>query len=351
MNTKGGFTVRKITQENMKEVADSLLKSVGTEDFGKGKIYYKDGTIKLSTKQLSNTLYVNNQKLAEFYGFAKEAVEQRKRGAFKEYLYEFAKERYVADLVEGIKKFKEVQSYVIDSEGIYQSSRFIQGRTVGSSFLGPVNREQEAKFIELKRVLTELGATVELVSSTSANIYGVYMNSGIKNQSELVQLKNQILNGDAENLVTVYLNNDRDVISFLSNFLTEYTKYVKKYEGIDQKLELIKDRLRAYLIGVSVSSNDPIIKEIESLGYKVNKLIIANHKVNDIYFEHGRDTADIVLRRESDGKNELQIQTTSVGSLNAFEMTTYLDRYTRALRVVELLTTLDNFYYIKTSEN
>lgn len=335
----------------MKEVSDALLKSVGTEDFGKGKIYYKDGTIKLSIKPLSNTLYVNNQKLDEFYNFAKEAVEKRKRGVFREYLYEFAKARYEADLLEGIKKFKEVQSYIVNSEEIYKASRKVQGRTIGSSFLGPVNRDQEAKFLELKRVVTELGGVVELVNSTSSNVYGVYMNYGGQNQQDLIQLKNQILNGDAENLVTVYLNNDRDVIDFLAKFLTEYTKYINNYAGIDQKLTIIKEHLRAYLIGVSVSSNDPIIKEIESLGYKVNKLVISKRKIDDIYFEHDRDTADIVLRRESDGKNELQIQTTSVGSLNAFEMTTYLDRYTRALRVVELLTTLDNFYYIQTSKN
>lgn len=341
--------MKKVTKEAMKEFVDDLFKSVGTPDFGKGKVYYKEGNLILSTKPLTAPIYIDERSMELFYRSAKNAIETRKKGAFREQMYEYAQSRYEYDLNQGMLKFKEVQSYVIDSEGIYQASRDIQGRTIGSSFLGPVNREQEVKFLELKRVLTELGATVELVSSTSANIYAVYMNSGIKNQSELIQLKNQILNGDAENLVTSYLNNERDVISFLSHFLSEYTKYVKKYEGIDQKLELIKDRLRAYLIGVSVSSNDPIIKEIESLGYKVNKLIIANHKVNEIYFEHGRDTADIVLRRESDGNNELQIQTTSVGSLNAFEMTTYLDRYTRALRVVELLTTLDNFYYIKTS--
>lgn len=343
--------MKKVTKEAMKEFVDDLFKSVGTPDFGKGKVYYKEGTLILSTKPLTAPVYIDERSMELFYRSAKNAIETRKKGVFREQMYEYAQSKYEYDLNQGILKFKEVQSYVIDSEGIYQASRFIQGRTIGSSFLGPVNREQEVKFLELKRVLTELGATVELVSSTSANIYAVYMNSGIKNQSELIQLKNQILNGDAENLVTSYLNNERDVISFLSHFLSEYTKYVKKYEGIDQKLNLIKDHLRAYLTGVSVSSNDPIIKEIESLGYKVNKLIISNRKVDDIYFEHDRDTANIVLRRESVGKNELQIQTTSVGSLNAFEMTTYLARYTRALRVVELLTTLDNFYYIKTSEN
>jgi hypothetical protein len=38
--------MKKVTNENMKLLVDALYKSVGTDEFGKGKIYYQDGSLK-----------------------------------------------------------------------------------------------------------------------------------------------------------------------------------------------------------------------------------------------------------------------------------------------------------------
>ena len=50
--------MKKVTKEAMKEFVDDLFKSVGTPDFGKGKVYYKEGNLILSTKPLTAPIYI-----------------------------------------------------------------------------------------------------------------------------------------------------------------------------------------------------------------------------------------------------------------------------------------------------
>lgn len=74
--------MKKVTQENIKELATDLLDSVKSHLWS-GKIYCKEGQVKLSVKPLDAELYVDEARTKGLYVQAEDAVTNRKKGHLK----------------------------------------------------------------------------------------------------------------------------------------------------------------------------------------------------------------------------------------------------------------------------
>lgn len=344
--------MKKVTQENIKELATNLLDSVGKQSFNQGKIYYKDGYVKLSIKPLDAELYVDDVKTKEFYAMAADAVANRQKGKYKDYLILFSKHKAELDSVKEIDEIKRVYNLIHSNlEGLKQSLTHYRKVSLGHTLLNPTNGNQLESYNKFKDAIEILGYTV----STYANEPKFYVfplrSFGADSLKHLINAYNLVERYPLPNLIeTMKKDWSHEQVTDFIEVSGIYSQFLAKYGDLPEKADKVIHLMGEYEKSMQSGFNLQIIKRIKSMGYEPLQIVIVNGEVIDFsIYPNSRDglfLPEIRLSGERVGNKKLRIQTTSVGSLTSDELKSHLSGYQVAMSIVDILEHTNDMYYI-----
>lgn len=343
--------MKKVTQENIKELATDLLASVGKESFMKGKIYYKDGQVKLSVKPLDAELYVDEERTKGFYVQAEDAVTKRKKGMYKEFLIEFAKHKALIDGNVETEELTKVYNMIrTNFEDFKQALTYYRSATVGGMLLKPTNGNQEESFNKLKYNVGLLGFSVSEDGYAPKFYVSLNKNFDNKRLPDLINAKNIMEKYTLQEFIeTVKRDWTHEEITGFINLPPLYNRFMVEYGDFTEKVNQVIHLMGEYEKARNQGTNLQIIKRMKSMGYEPLQIIIVGGVITDFSVypnsRAGLFLPEIQLVKIRD-TNKLKIQTTAVGMLTSDELKGHLSGYQVAMSIVDILEHTKDMYFI-----
>lgn len=333
--------MRKITNENMKQLATDLLQTVGTEEFKVAKIYYKNGEVELSTTPISDQLYVDDKTLMMFYDMALSSTKDRSVGEFLEFMEGFAKTHYDASLLKDLEKVQAIYSKVLTTKKEFMHANHSRAKTMTKQFMLPVTSQQKKAFTLFKKSLDELGATIIPVEGDNSGVCYAQLNIDYDDVEYIVNMRRQMMITKLDKLVSRMKRKEIDATEEIIEFGKKYDKFLSAFDGLDEKMAKINSLLDNYENSSSIGENHRIVKDLAACGYTVRDLKVYKGAVQVV------DLVGVNLLVPNikliDGV--LKIETTSAGMLTVDELDTHMEAYSRAKQAVELINSLVSFYF------
>lgn len=333
--------MRKITNENMKQLASDLLQTVGTEEFKVAKIYYKNGEVELSTTPISDQLYVDDKTLMMFYDMALSSTKDRSVGEFREFMEGFAKTHYDASLLKDLEKVQAIYSKVLTTKKEFMHANHSRAKTMTKQFMLPVTSQQKKAFTLFKKSLDELGATIIPVEGDNSGVCYAQLNIDYDDVEYIVNMRRQMLITKLDKLVSRMKRKEIDATEEIIEFGKKYDKFLSAFDGLDEKMAKINSLLDNYENSSSIGENHRIVKDLAACGYTVRDLKVYKGAVQAV------DLVGVNLLVPNikliDGV--LKIETSSAGMLTVDELDTHMEAYSRAKQAVELINSLVSFYF------
>lgn len=333
--------MRKITNENMKQLASDLLQTVGTEDFKVAKIYYKNGAVELSTTPISDQLYVDDKTLMIFYDMALSSTKDRSVGEFREFMEGFAKTHYESELIKDLEKVQAIYSKVLTTKKEFSHANHSRAKTMTRQFMLPVTSQQKKAFTLFKKGLDELNATIIPVEGDNSGVCYAQLNIDYDDVESIVNMRRQMMITKLDKLVSRMKRKELDATEEIIEFGKKYDKFLAAFDGLDEKMAKINSLLDNYESSSSIGENHRIIKDLASCGYTVRDLKVYKGTVQVV------DLVGVNLLVPNikliDGV--LKIETASAGMLTVDELDTHMEAYSRAKQAVELINSLVSFYF------
>lgn len=333
--------MRKITNENMKQLASDLLQTVGTEDFKVAKIYYKNGEVELSTTPISDQLYVDDKTLMMFYDMALSSTKERSVGEFREFMEGFAKTHYDAALLKDLEKVQAIYSKVLTTKKEFMHANHSRAKTMTKQFMLPVTSQQKKAFTLFKKSLDELGATIIPVEGDNSGVCYAQLNIDYDDVEYIVNMRRQMMITKLDKLVSRMKRKEIDATEEIIEFGKKYDKFLSAFDGLDEKMAKINSLLDNYENSSSIGENHRIVKDLAACGYTVRDLKVYKGAVQVV------DLVGVNLLVPNikliDGV--LKIETSSAGMLTVDELDTHMEAYSRAKQAVELINSLVSFYF------
>lgn len=349
--------MKKIKQENIHELANDLLNTVGREIFNMGNVYYKDGYVKLSIKPLSNELYLTPDELKEWFVLAEDAVKLRKRTLFKEHLLEFAKYKYEKEQHDIYLKLKTIYDKVRDNSDELTKLFYYINKTRTHKALLPTTDSQKLAFKKLTDSIEPLNFKAKQyvdyrkdISTMKTNMFTIDLNTDLTtaDHTTLLGIGKSILISELEYLIRNY---KRDGVNIEENFLRFndiYDRFMLQYKDIYQRMFLVNSFLTEYEKDCTVGDDSDVVKQLKELGYLPYVIMINDHKISELSIGSSPEVRlpNIDLKVNRDGSHFV-VQTLAVGALPINELKNYITGYDKAMKAVELLESLESFYYVK----
>lgn len=354
--------MRKVTQENINELATELINSVGTQDFKKGLIYYKEGKVKLSVKPLTAELYLDIAKTQDLYVMAEAAVLNRKRNSFRSYLLKLSTDLYNHEKYEVIEESKRVYQYFKENAKLFDElSEYVYGNAYSFfDVVEPVLPIHVSEFNKLKNQIESYG--LNLYKGKRGARYFINI-AKPKHSGEYTSLKATYtaLKNNSGNFMSDIISSDEKLENFinqgdkLKNILSIYKEGPNNYDKI-------KEAIINYEQFVASSFDTNLIKIMESAGYLPLQIVIIDHKIKIFNVEandnnsrsdkvdevNGKPFApriDIESDDTSQDANNLKISINYLGSFKADDLQKYLARFQVAIDIVNEIKKVDNLYY------
>lgn len=333
--------MRKITNENMKQLASDLLQTVGTEEFKVAKIYYKNGEVELSTTPISDQLYVDDKTLMMFYDMALSSTKERSVGEFREFMEGFAKTHYDAALLKDLEKVQAIYSKVLTTKKEFMHANHSRAKTMTKQFMLPVTSQQKKAFTLFKKSLDELGATIIPVEGDNSGVCYAQLNIDYDDVEYIINMRRQMMITKLDKLVSRMKRKEIDATEEIIEFGKKYDKFLSAFDGLDEKMAKINSLLDNYENSSSIGENHRIVKDLAACGYTVRDLKVYKGAVQVV------DLVGVNLLVPNikliDGV--LKIETSSAGMLTVDELDTHMEAYSRAKQAVELINSLVSFYF------
>lgn len=333
--------MRKITNENMKQLASDLLQTVGTEEFKVAKIYYKNGEVELSTTPISDQLYVDDKTLMMFYDMALSSTKERSVGEFREFMEGFAKTHYDAALLKDLEKVQAIYSKVLTTKKEFMHANHSRAKTMTKQFMLPVTSQQKKAFTLFKKSLDELGATIIPVEGDNSGVCYAQLNIDYDDVEYIVNMRRQMMITKLDKLVSRMKRKEIDATEEIIEFGKKYDKFLSAFDGLDEKMAKINSLLDNYENSSSIGEKHRIVKDLAACGYTVRDLKVYKGAVQVV------DLVGVNLLVPNikliDGV--LKIETSSAGMLTVDELDTHMEAYSRAKQAVELINSLVSFYF------
>lgn len=342
--------MKKVTQENIKELATDLLASVGKESFMKGKIYYKDGQVKLSVKPLDAELYVDEERTKGFYVQAEDAVTKRKKGMYKEFLIEFAKHKALIDGNVETEELTKVYNIIrTNFEDFKQALTLYRTASVGHLLLKPTNGNQLEAYNKFKFAIERLGFSIA-DGGNNPKFY-VFTDRNFDNNAmpHLINAYNLIEKYPLQEFIeSVKRDWSHEEITNFITLPAIYNRFMVEYGDLPEKVNQVIHLMGEYEKAMNQGYNLQIIKRIKSMGYEPLQIIIKDGVVTDFsVYPNSRDglfLPEIMLT--TNGVKKLKIQTTAVGMLTSNELKGHLSGYQVAMSIVDILESVKEMYFI-----
>lgn len=342
--------MKKVTQENIKELATDLLDSVGKESFMKGKIYYKEGQVKLSVKPLDAELYVDEARTKGLYVQAEDAVTNRKKGKFKENLIEFAKHKAVIESNEEQKELVNVYNMIRANYGTFKQALTLYRKTaLGNVLLKPTNGNQEEAYNRFKQAIEKLGYTFTPYANEPK--FYVYPKRGFDSAglTSLINAYNLMEKYTLQEFIEAVTKDwSHEEITDFIKLPAIYNRFMVEYGDLPEKASKVIHLMGEYEKSRNQGYNLQIIKRIKSMGYEPLQVIIQDGVVTDFsIYPNSRDglfLPEIMLT--TNGVKKLKIQTTAVGMLTSDELKGHLAGYQVAMSIVDILESVKDMYFI-----
>lgn len=335
--------MRKITNENIKELATDLLKVAGTDDQKSAKIYYKNGMVKLTTTPISDTLWVNDRLLKDLFKRANEAKEERTVGEFRKYMEDFAKTYYEESLIKDLEKVQTVYQKVLSTRKDFSSANHARSKLTSHPFLLPITKEQKKAFRVFKKGLEAIdGVIVPVDPSVEGGACIATIKSDVKDVEGLIAMRRLMLLTPLDKLINRLNKKDIDATEEILEFGKNYDRFLEAFHGMESKAEQLAALVEAYEKSSVYGENHTVIKELADLGYKVNTLMVYKSKIEDVNLS----LIDLHMPEITFSDGELKIQTISVGEVTVEELDETLAMYEKAKQAIALLKGLVSFYYI-----
>lgn len=349
--------MKKIKQENINELANDLLNTVGREIFNMGNVYYKDGYVKLSIKPLSNELYLTPDELKEWFVLAEDAVKSRKRTLFKEHLWEFAKYKYEKEQHAIYLKLKTIYDKVRDNREELTKLLPYSNKTRTHKALLPTSDNQKLAYKKLTDSIEPLNFNAKQyvdyrkdISTMATNMFTIDLNTDLQvsEYTMLFSLGKRILVSELDYLINDY---KRDGIDIEYNFMVFngiYDRFMLQYKDIYQRLFLVNSFLTGYEKECTDGADSEIVKQLKELGYIPYVIMINDHKISEFSIGSSPDVRlpDIDFKVTREG-SYFVVQTLAIGALPVTELKNYITGYDKAMKAIELLESLESFYYVK----